>query len=129
MSYPGLGYTQMIVVLVATLGLTTPQVDPTPAPTVAPERAGGITGAASWYAYHEGQAAAGPALRRLLGPDWRGQRVTVSRGTAHVVVMLTDWCQCYEDEIRERIIDLDDDDFAALGPTSAGVIDVSVTGP
>lgn len=129
MSYPGLGYTQMIAVLVAALGLTTPQVEPSPARSVAPERAGGITGAASWYAYHVGQAAAGPALRRLLGPDWRGQTVTVTRGTAHVDVVLTDWCQCYEDETQERIIDLDINDFASLGPTSHGVIDVTVTWP
>jgi hypothetical protein len=90
-------------------------------PVPAPSRAG----IASWYAYHEGQAAAGPALRAFLGPDWRGQRVTVNGLT----IRLTDWCQCYEGTARERIIDLDRRDFAKLAPISRGLIRVTVGRP
>ena len=84
-----------------------------------------VTGQATWYAYHEGQAAAGPWLRRALGKHWRGTNVTVWRGKAHIRVTLTDWCWCPK---GHRVIDLDIRDFAKLGdPYLDGVIDVRVT--
>ena len=85
------------------------------------------TGTASWFAAPAGTAAAGPALRRLLGKDWRGQRVRVTAGDRSVVVALTDWCQCYRGEDRERIIDLSRSAFAALADPSRGVVRVAVS--
>ena len=84
------------------------------------------TGTASWFAAPAGTAAAGPALRRLLGKDWRGQRVRVTAGDRSVVVALTDWCQCYRGEDRERIIDLSRSAFAALADPSRGLVRVTV---
>ena len=84
-------------------------------------------GTASWFAAPAGTAAAGPALRRLLGKDWRGQRVRVTAGDRSVVVALTDWCQCYRGEDRERIIDLSRSSFAALADPSRGVLRVKVS--
>ena len=81
---------------------------------------------ASWFAAPAGTAAAGPALRRLLGKDWRGQRVRVTAGNRSVVVALTDWCQCYRGEDRERIIDLSRSAFAALADPSRGLVRVTV---
>jgi hypothetical protein len=43
-----------------------------------------------------------------------------------VTVVLTDWCQCYKGERRERIIDLDVRSFAALAPTWRGLTKVTV---
>jgi rare lipoprotein A (peptidoglycan hydrolase) len=43
-----------------------------------------------------------------------------------VTVRLTDSCQCYRGETRERLIDLSDDAFARLAPLSRGVIRVTV---
>ncbi len=77
-----------------------------------------IGGTATWYDYHEGQAAAGPALR--IG-DWRGSTVRVCAQTC-IVVRLTGACWCKGD----RIIDLDDADFAKLAPLSRGVVSVTV---
>jgi hypothetical protein len=86
----------------------------------------GTQGTASWYDYKVGQAAAGPALRAALGPNWRGQTVEVWHKDKHVRVVLTDWCQCFKDTNRERIIDLDIRSFAALAPASRGLIPVEV---
>ena len=80
----------------------------------------GVRGTASWYRWHPGEAAAGPALRRALGPGWRGMRVTVCAGRC-VVVRLTDWCAC-----RDRVIDLDVRAFARLAAPSRGLVSVSV---
>ena len=84
-----------------------------------------LSGTASWYRYHEGQAAAGPALRQMLGPDWRGMTVQVCAATC-ISVVLTDWCQCYRGTGRERLIDLDRRDFAALAAPSRGLVQVTV---
>lgn len=86
-----------------------------------------LTGVASWYRYVVGHAAAGPALRAFLGDNWRGQTVTVTMNGRSVSVKLSDWCQCYEGERSERIIDLDDRAFAALAPVSRGLIQVTVS--
>lgn len=86
-----------------------------------------LTGQATWFQAPSGTAAAGPALRRLIGSSaWRGTAVDVCRQGATFItcvrVRLTDWCACS----GERIIDLSDDDFAALAPLSKGVIRVRV---
>ena len=85
-----------------------------------------VGGWATWYRYHEGQAAAGPALRRAIGSSWRGTRVIVSAGGRHVVVRLTDWCACGKRHGRDTVIDLDNRDFAKLAPLSRGVVIVGV---
>jgi hypothetical protein len=85
-----------------------------------------VGGLATWYDYHEGQAAAGPTLRSLLGPGWRGETVTVSANGHHVTVRLTDWCACGSRHGVDTLIDLDDRDFAKLASTSRGVIEVAV---
>ena len=84
-----------------------------------------LTGRASWYPASGLIAAAGPELRSRLGPDWRGTRVRVCAGDC-VVVRLTDFCQCYRGEKRERLVDLSDDAFDQLAPLAAGVVRVRV---
>ena len=81
-----------------------------------------VQGTATWYEWHAGEAAAGPALRQALGPHWRGQTVKVCAGSC-VVVKLTDWCACG----HGRVIDLDDQSFRKLAPLSQGVVKVTVT--
>lgn len=93
-----------------------------------------VEGRASWYDYLPGQAAAGPALRAQLG-DYEGRTVivcvhpSVKRTWSKPVcqlVRLTDWCQCYRGEARERLIDLDRRTFARLVPPSRGLVHVTV---
>lgn len=87
-----------------------------PAPAPAPEPTPRILeGIASWYSYFAGQAAAGPALRDALGPDWRGSTVRVCAGAACVAVRLTDWCYCWPGTATERLIDLDVRSVVELG--------------
>jgi len=81
-----------------------------------------LSGLASWYAWRPGQAAAGPALRAFLGPNWRGRIVTVCAAVC-IRVSLTDWCGCP----GGRVIDLDSRSFARLAPLSAGLVAVRVT--
>lgn len=120
------------------IGESVRPIGPLPTPRVVPERkakpAGAIGdaiigGRASWYDWRTGEAAAGPALRDLLGKDWRGSRVRVCSGSRCVLVRLTDWCQCYRGTDRERLIDLDDRAFAALAQLSRGVIRVEIALP
>jgi len=120
-----------LTVLASGLGLPTPEEAPPrvqPAPLAHTEARpdGTLTGRASWYDYVPGGAAAGPRLRSLLGKHWRGQVVQVCTSDACVRVTLSDWCQCYKGEKRERIIDLDTGSFAALAPTSAGLVRVTI---
>ena len=69
-------------------------------------------------------AAAGPEIRRLLGPGWRGRYVTVTTGRASVTVRLIDTCQCY----GSRLVDLYSSVWGGLGvPLSAGLVDIEVT--
>jgi hypothetical protein len=82
-----------------------------------------LSGTATWYAWRVGQAAAGPRLRAALGPHWRGRIVTVSHGTHHVRVRLSDWCRCS----WSRVIDLDHRSFDDLMPLWRGVTTVSVS--
>lgn len=88
---------------------------------------GGLVGKASWYDYIPGHAAAGPKLRSMLGKDWRGSKVSVCKGETCIRVTLSDWCQCYKGERRERIIDLDVRAFAALDSPGAGITEVRVS--
>ena len=92
-----------------------------------PEPQPGIRGVATYYDWHRGQAAAGPALRRLLGPRWRGMTVTVRSSGRQVTVKLTDWCACAPRHGRPTLIDLDRRSFAILAPPSRGVIEVGVS--
>ena len=108
---------------------TSPSVAPakpqstTVLPTASPSSTRSRTGRASWYDDGGGlYAAAGPALR--VG-DWRGRLVTVCAGSC-VKVRLTDWCQCYENTDRERVIDLSPAAFTALAPLSRGLVKVEV---
>ncbi len=78
-----------------------------------------VTGNATWYRYHQGQAAAGPGLREALGAHWRGQRVKVCAKARCVTVRLTDWCLCPR---GHRVVDLDVRDFARLADPGRGVI-------
>ena len=91
--------------------------DPGSAATLpAPRRS--ASGHATWYRWHPGEAAAGPALRRALG-RWRGRVVHVNG----IPVRLTDWCQCY----GSRLVDLDVRTFARIASPSRGVVKVTVT--
>jgi len=85
-----------------------------------------LRGAASWYDWRPGEGAAGPKLRTLLGRDWRGQTVVVCGDNDCIPVRLTDWCQCYRNEPRERVIDLDVRSFSRLAPASAGLVHVTI---
>lgn len=83
-----------------------------------------VSGRASWFDVGGGlYAAAGPAIR---WKGWRGDKVRVCDKDDCVVVKLLDWCQCYRNEPRERIIDLSSDAFRRLSPLSAGLIKVTV---
>ncbi len=82
-----------------------------------------LTGIATWYRWRIGQAAAGPRLRAALGRYWRGKYVTVTSGTHHVRVRLTDWCGCS----WGRVIDLDSRSFARLTRLSAGIVSVRIS--
>jgi hypothetical protein len=59
----------------------------------------------------QGYAAAGPKLRAALGSDWRGSIVYVDG----IRVKLIDWCQCYNGEPNEKLLDLYHDVFARTG--------------
>ena len=122
-----------LTLLASGLGLPPPHMETAP-PRVQPAAqaqtearpAPRLVGRASRYAYVRGGAAAGPQLRAWLGPDWRGQKVSVCIGTDCVSVTLSDWCQCYKGERKERVIDLDDRSFAALAPLWKGVVRVTI---
>jgi hypothetical protein len=106
---------------------------PTPRPTARPTTrpvprpvarvSHSISGKATWYRWHLGEAAAGPLLRKALGPHWRGRTVTVCSGRC-TRVRLTDWCLCSRER---RLVDLDSRSFARLAPLSRGKIAVTVS--
>jgi len=104
---------------------TLPSVASRAQPTNAPANVsatGSISGQATWYRYHPGQVAAGPALRAWLGKGWRGTTVMVCAKTC-ISTRLTDWCLCR----GKRIVDLDSRSFRALAPLSQGVVRVTVS--
>ena len=85
-----------------------------------------ISGRASWYCAaglsactsshpdttgFNAYAAAGPRLRAALGPNWRGMVVTVDG----IRVTLIDWCQCYEGQPSEKLLDLYHDVYLRTG--------------
>jgi hypothetical protein len=84
-----------------------------------------VAGSATWYKYVVGGAAAGPALRKALGGNWRGTVVTVCSDATDVCVpaALTDACWCPK---GNRVIDLDSRLFKALAPLGVGVLRVTV---
>ena len=90
-----------------------------------PASLGGVRGVASWYRYIPGHAAAGPVLRRALGPAWRGKVVTVCRRTRTSAV-------CARVKLsdsmarKDRLIDLDLGTFALFAPPSRGIVYVEV---
>ena len=88
--------------------------------------AGAIRGVAVWYDYVPGHAAAGPLLRRALGPTWRGTVVRVCHGDRCTRAVLSDWCACAG---GRRLVDLDVRTFARLADPSVGVIRVTVSWP
>lgn len=103
-----------------------------PQPTDDRHASASVSGLATWFcgpsspctAGHPAScrcAAAGPALRAWLGPAWRGQLVTVSRGDRSVTVRLIDWCACHG-----RVADLYATAFAELAPLARGVLRVEV---
>ncbi len=55
-------------------------------------------------------AAAGPKLRAALG-SWRGRIVTVDG----IRVQLIDWCQCYQGQSNEKLLDLYYDVYSRTG--------------
>ena len=83
-----------------------------------------LIGTATWYGTGPGagHAAAGPELRRALGPGWRGTTVQVCANGRCLTTVIDDWCAC-----PNRLIDLADEDFARLAPLSAGVLRVTVS--
>jgi len=56
-------------------------------------------------------AAAGPRLRAAIGSAWRGRVVSVDG----LRVKLVDWCQCYEGQANEKVVDLYLDVYRAVG--------------
>jgi hypothetical protein len=85
-----------------------------------------IRGPASWYCRagvspctntnpdlggFDAYAAAGPKLRAAIGPSWRGSIVYVDG----IRVQLIDWCQCYQGEPNEKLLDLYYDVYARTG--------------
>jgi len=111
--------------LALALALTFASVSPTEQPATATgSQLAAVSGTATWYRYHPGQAAAGAALRAAIGPDWRGKTVTVTANGRSITVRLTDYMASKR---PGRIIDLDSRDFARLGKLSQGVLRVTVS--
>jgi hypothetical protein len=107
---------------VLALALTFGSVSPSMTPAYASAHRQHIDGLATWYRYHPGQAAAGAALRRAIGLDWRGTVVAVTANGRTIRVRLTDSMGK-----TSRLIDLDSDSFRQLAPLSQGVLRVVVT--
>ncbi len=101
---------------------------PKPKVTAAPstKTANSISGLASWYCRagvspctythpdgggFDAYAAAGPRLRAAIGSGWRGTIISVDG----VRVKLIDWCQCYQGEPHEKLLDLYYDVFSRTG--------------
>jgi hypothetical protein len=84
-----------------------------------------IAGQAVWHATgRDGSyGAAGPFLRRWLGPSWRGTTVSVCHERC-IRVRLVDWCRCGD---GRRLVDLSDEAFARLAPLGRGTIQVTIS--
>ena len=107
-------------------GITGFDKAPTATAISKPSSVGALTGQATWFAYVPGDAAAGPALREALGPNWRGTVVTVTSGGRQVWVTLLGWCAC---QPPTRLLDLDVRAFSVLADPAMGVIPVEVAWP
>lgn len=108
----------------------TPSPKPTPAatPTKTPRPRHYLAGLATWYNDGPGYyAAAGPALRRAIGPGWRDRIVTVCVRRCITGVRLSDWCACGKRNGRNTVLDLSLFTFARLGPPGRGVMEVTVS--
>jgi hypothetical protein len=90
-----------------------------------------LRGLASWYCNGDGSrgpmsacrvgypdtsgfdayAAAGPRLRAAIGSGWRGRVISVDG----LRVKLVDWCQCYQGQANEKLIDLYRDVYSVVG--------------
>ena len=120
---PPIPGTDPVILPTATPKATTPRAQTSSTAMSTSHR---ISGAASYYCrsgsspctagYPDGArfnayAAAGPRLRAALGPNWRGKVILVD-GYA---VTLIDWCQCYEGQSNEKLLDLYYDVFARTG--------------
>ena len=95
-------------------------IDPATArnPALTPPDTGSVTGTATWYCrpgisrctagYPFGMyGAAGPEVRAMLGPDWRGRFVIVTDRTGIArVVQLIDWCLCGGDHVIDLYWDV-----------------------
>ena len=93
-----------------------------PVPATHAGKFGVVVGTASWFRSPAGVSAAGPALRRAIGPNWRGSRVRVTGPAGSAVTTLGDWMAA------DRLIDLDDGVFPAVcGPLSRGICEAKVT--
>jgi len=104
-----------------------------PVPSPAVVRAAGafqIRGYATWHATGRNglYAAAGPALRRALGPGWRNELVLVVKGRKAVQVRLSDWCACGRRHGEPTLLDLSDEAYDYLGRLSSGIMHVTVEG-
>ncbi len=98
-----------------------PVTQPVAIPPVATSKPGhSISGIASWYRWHPGEAAAGPVLRAFLGSHWRGMTVRICSQGHCVTAKLTDWMKA------DRLIDLDSRSFAALARLSKGILRVTI---
>jgi len=108
----------------APVAVQNPEPDPSPTHVQPARETVHTKGIASWYGTGPGRghAAAGGALRRFLGPHWRGTRLRVCT-TRCVTVVVDDWCGCP----GHRLIDLSPADFRVLGSLSRGLIAVTVT--
>jgi hypothetical protein len=99
---------------------TRPAVKATPRTATPPGHS--IAGRATWFRSPANVSAAGPALRRAIGPRWRGTVVRVCSGSRCVRTVLSDWMRA------DRLIDLDDGVVRRLGLSlSQGVYRVTVT--
>ena len=104
--------------------IPSPGHTPKPKPRRTTRPSHSLTGVSTWYAYIDGQAAAGPRLRAALGDGWRGTVVTVTGDGGSVAVQLTDFMGTRN---RAKVIDLDDGTFRVVcGPLSMGVCEVTV---
>lgn len=113
---------------------TVPRIGPSAAGDLQRNDRGRLSGTASYYctparpichhSYPVGSmvAAACGKLRRAIGPDWRGRRVTVRSGSRSIRVTLVDWCGS-----TSKTIDLYGAPFSRLAPLSAGVVEVTVS--
>jgi hypothetical protein len=120
------GLIRVIVCIMVLWPGPVPRDQPDPEPVVEvrakARKAVALTGQATWYRWRPGESAAGPALRRALGPSWRGKVIEVCASGRCVRTRLTDWCACK----GRRVVDLDVRSFERLASPSRGVIEVEV---